>query len=62
MQKQAVKREQTFPVVCIWCGSVIRQGSTPESSGMCEECFKDMVDEHNRLAMQTHAQWHASER
>jgi NMD protein affecting ribosome stability and mRNA decay len=47
-------------VLCAWCGTEIREGDEPEWSGMCQACFRQMVDEHLRLA--TRSQEHASER
>ena len=63
MDEQTDERAQTFPVVCAWCGSEIRRGSTPESSGMCRSCFQQMVEEHTRLAAQQQQTLaHASDR
>lgn len=47
-------------VLCAWCGAEIREGDEPEWTGMCQTCFRRMVNEHLRLA--TQSQEHASER
>ena len=52
----------TFQVVCVWCGREIRRVSVPESPGMCQSCFRQMVEEHTRLAARQQAGVYASER
>ena len=54
--------EPMFRVVCVWCGAEIRRASAPESPGMCQACFRQMVEEHTRLAARQHASAHASDR
>ena len=54
--------ESAFVVVCVWCGAEIRRASVPESPGMCQGCFRQMVEEHARLAARPPAGAHASER
>lgn len=55
--------ELAFRVVCVWCGAEIRRASAPESPGMCQACFRQMVEEHTRVAARQHAgARHASER
>lgn len=56
------REESAFPVVCVWCGAEIRRVSTPESPGMCEACFRHMVEEHTRLAARQQASTYASDR
>ncbi len=53
-------------VVCAWCGSEmgraeVREESERESRGMCQACFRRMVEEHARVAARP-ARAHASER
>lgn len=52
----------TFPVVCVWCGAEIRRACAPESPGMCQACFRLMVEEHTRLAARQQTRVYASER
>jgi NMD protein affecting ribosome stability and mRNA decay len=52
----------TFKVVCVWCGAEIRRASAPESPGMCGACFRQMVEEHARLASRQQPSAYASER
>lgn len=56
--------ELTFKVVCVWCGAEIRRASAPESPGMCQACFRRMIEEHARLAarQQRQARAYASDR
>lgn len=58
------RRDETkFRVVCVWCGAEIRRAIAPESPGMCQACFRQMLDEHARLAArQQQTRAHASER
>jgi len=51
-----------FPVVCVWCGAEIRRASAPASPGMCQGCFRHMVEEHTHLAARQQASAYASER
>jgi NMD protein affecting ribosome stability and mRNA decay len=51
-----------FRVVCVWCGAEIRMASAPEPPGMCQACFRRMVEEHTRLAARQQARSHASDR
>lgn len=54
--------ELAFRVVCVWCGAEIRRASAPESPGMCQTCFRQMVEEHAQLAARQQSGTHASER
>lgn len=61
--KDAERRDElAFRVVCVWCGAEIRRSSAPESPGMCQACFRQMVEEHARLAAQQQARAYASDR
>lgn len=51
-----------FPVICVWCGGEIRRTSRPEPPAMCQACFRQMVEEHTRLAARQQASLYASER
>jgi NMD protein affecting ribosome stability and mRNA decay len=63
MDDEVGRGEPAFPVVCVWCGAEIRKASAPESPGMCQACFRHMVEEHTRLAArQRHARAYASDR
>jgi hypothetical protein len=62
MDDEEVRDGTTFPVVCVWCGAEIRRVCAPESPGMCRECFRQMVEEHLRLAARQQARAYASER
>ena len=62
MEDTQRREEPTFMVVCVWCGAEIRRASAPESPGMCQTCFRQMVEEHTRVAACQHALSHASDR
>lgn len=68
MDGQDLESGLTSAVVCAWCGSEIRReevrgDSARESCGMCQECFRRMVEEHARVASQPPpARAYASER
>ena len=68
MNGQGVKSDRCVAVVCTWCGSEMRReelrgDSERESRGMCQACFRRMVEEHTRGASQPSAlEAYASER
>jgi hypothetical protein len=47
-------------VLCAWCGARIHEGDERGWTGMCQPCFRRMIDERLRLA--TRSQEYASER
>ena len=62
MEYEETRDEQTFQVVCVWCGAEIRRVDVPESPGMCRDCFQHMIEKHTRLAARQQARGYASER
>jgi hypothetical protein len=62
MEDEPLRDEKAFPVLCVWCGAEIRRACAPEPPGMCQRCFRQMVEEHSRLAARQQASLHASER
>ena len=62
MDVEEMRDGTTFPVVCVWCGAEIRRACAPESPGMCQACFRHMVEEHTRLAARQQTRVYASER
>jgi hypothetical protein len=67
MIAQAAVSDQSIPVVCVWCDTVIRReerlwDAERESHGTCQSCFRSMTEEHTRRSAQPHAQAHASDR
>ena len=53
---------RTFPVICAWCGAEIRREDTPRPEGMCQKCFRQMIEEHTPMAAQQYDRGYASER
>jgi hypothetical protein len=54
--------QQTFKVVCVWCGDVIRFNHSKNSQGMCMKCHARMLRDYNLAHMQRDASLRASER
>ena len=40
------ERENTFPVECAWCGSKIRDDKQEDTSGVCLQCFYQILNNH----------------
>ena len=53
---------QSFKVVCVWCGDVIRFNQSKDSKGMCLKCHARMMHEYNLTHMQGGTALRASER
>lgn len=62
MEDESIRNEPAFKVVCVWCGAEMRRASAPETPGMCQRCFQQMVEEHTRLAARQPACVYASDR
>ena len=62
MDEELRRDGDEFPVVCVWCGAEIRRASAPESPGMCQRCFQQLVEEHTRLAARQQVSVYASDR
>ena len=68
MLGQVIESDRRAAVVCTWCGSEMRReelrgDSERESRGMCQTCFRRMVEEHARVTSQPSApEAYASER
>ena len=44
-----------FKVTCAWCGAVIRLRERKDSEGMCDGCFRRLLDNHLRRQPQGEA-------
>jgi DNA-directed RNA polymerase subunit RPC12/RpoP len=40
------KNEDTFTVQCIWCGTKIRDNEQEDASGVCLQCFYQILSNH----------------
>lgn len=40
------EREKTFLVECAWCGSKIRDDEQENTSGVCLQCFYQLLSNH----------------
>lgn len=38
--------ENTFPVECSWCGSRLRDDKQDDASGVCLQCFYQILSNH----------------
>ena len=38
--------ENTFPVQCEWCGARIRDDKQEDTSGVCLQCFYQILSNH----------------
>ena len=43
---QNLQREEVYVVQCAWCGAKIREDDEEESTGVCLECFYQMLTNH----------------
>ena len=46
MNHRSREREETFLVQCIWCGAKIRDDNEEEATGVCLECFYQILSNH----------------
>ena len=46
MNLRPEKNEDTFTVQCIWCGAKIRDDKHEEASGVCLQCFYQILSNH----------------
>lgn len=49
----SAKPKQRFRVICIWCGSKIRDDNEKDSTGICLECFYQLLTSHLRMQKRT---------
>ena len=40
------RNEDTFTVQCIWCGAKIRDNEQEDASGVCLQCFYQILSNH----------------
>ena len=52
----APQGDESFEVVCSWCGGVIRRATAKPTRGMCQPCFARMMREHGR-AQRLRSDW-----
>ena len=46
MDRRSNEREDTFLVRCEWCGSKIREDKQEDASGVCLQCFYQILSNH----------------
>ena len=48
--QREMRRENTFLVQCTWCGAKIRDANQEDTSGVCLQCFYQILS--NQLSSQ----------
>jgi len=46
MDFRSGERENTFLVECAWCGAKIRDDKREDASGVCLQCFYQILSNH----------------
>jgi DNA-directed RNA polymerase subunit RPC12/RpoP len=46
MSERREENDKPFLVQCIWCGSKIREDKEEETSGVCLQCFYQILSNH----------------
>ena len=46
MNEEPSNQESSFLVTCIWCGAKIREDKEDEGSGVCLNCFYQILSNH----------------
>jgi DNA-directed RNA polymerase subunit RPC12/RpoP len=53
MKQRQKEDERPFVVLCIWCGSKIRDDKEEEAQGVCLKCFYQILSNHLRAQKRT---------
>jgi hypothetical protein len=46
MNRKSKENKDTFLVQCIWCGAKIRDDKQEDTSGVCLQCFYQILSNH----------------
>ena len=46
MNRKPKETQDSFLVQCIWCGAKIRDDKREDASGVCLQCFYQMLSNH----------------
>jgi DNA-directed RNA polymerase subunit RPC12/RpoP len=41
-----IEKQESFVVQCIWCGAKIRDDNKEETTGVCLQCFYQILSNH----------------
>ena len=44
-QGQQSSRKNTYKVLCAWCGKTIRYVDYADSHGICDDCYRRVLDD-----------------
>lgn len=53
MMRTSRERKRTFIVLCIWCGSKIRDNKQEDATGVCLKCFYQILSNHLQAQKRT---------
>ena len=53
MLKSRLGRKQKYQIICIWCGSKIRDDKKEDANGVCLKCFYQRLTNHLRSQKRT---------
>jgi len=51
-----------FYVICVWCGTTIREDKAQDSEGMCLRCFYKILAQRYQAQQQVRQSNHVSDR
>jgi hypothetical protein len=46
MNRKSDEKEDAFLVQCVWCGAKIRGDNEEDTTGVCLECFYQILSNH----------------
>jgi len=53
MLRRRLSRREKFQIICVWCGSKIRDDKKENASGICLKCFYQRLTNHLRSQKHT---------
>jgi len=62
MNRKVTVAKVRFRVVCVWCGSEIREDKHGDEQGICLQCFYRILGDHLMSQKRSHAREYASDR
>lgn len=48
IRRKRSEKQKLYLVLCIWCGSKIREDKQEDASGVCLKCFYQILSNHFR--------------
>jgi DNA-directed RNA polymerase subunit RPC12/RpoP len=53
IRKQGERQQETYSVLCSWCGAKIREDKKADTTGVCLKCFYQILTNHLRTQKRT---------